>query len=101
MAFWRISPDEPTKLQRAPSRVFAPTFTLRQASPSDRSRTDEPDGWRWFDTAAEAIAHFNIQAFAQYRNQRLVEIAQEAIAEKGIDLRQEYRDLYIQGDTTE
>lgn len=94
MAFWRISPDEPTKLQRAPSRVFAPTFTLRRTNPSDRSRTDEPDGWRWFDTAAEAVAHFGLESFKDYRRRREIEI----VTELGIDFQQEYRDLILGGD---
>lgn len=100
MAFYRQDPDT-GGLMRAPNRVFAPTVTLRAAIQADRERTDEPEGWRWFDTAAEAITHFGIQTWTQYRNQRYIELAQEKIAEDGIDLRQEYRDMLLQGDTTD
>lgn len=100
MPFYRLDPST-GGLMRAPNRVFSPNVTLRATVHSDRTRTDEPDGWRWFDTAAEAVAHFGIQTWTQYRNQRYIELAQEKISEEGLDLRQEYRDRVLQGDATE
>lgn len=91
MPFYRINPDNNTQLDIAPNRVHSPRVTLLKTKSSDRTRIDSPDGWRWFDTDEEAVSHYKLETFQDYRRKRALAI----LDEQGIDLQAEYREKVL------
>lgn len=70
------------------NRVVGPTYSLRRTRPEDRLAT--VDGWKWFESYADARRFHGLPTRAQIIRQAAETLGTAVAAERGQDLAEAY-----------